>query len=235
MIIWDYKEAIKEIKNGKNNDKKSLNAIIKNMAESGIPKTKIEKEIFSILGENVSKEPIKKQIANEYKKIKKENKCLREIVKFSAEELQKIKEIDEKDAQKVLFCMEVYCKSRGVNYIYFCSRSEVKIKDIMDASKVPFSVKRFCAIMRKLYLSGAIKVEPNMRVTIKDISVESIEGNEVKVSKNSVDWLEVYMGRGIFCQKCGAFVKKKGNNKKYCQKCAEEVKKERDKIRKLKI
>lgn len=235
MIVWNYKELLDEIINTKSfNDRKKIVCLVRSMAKSGLQKGNIEDSIKQICKDENDYSILKKQISNECKRARKDKSFIREKIVFSDGEIATLKTITDNGVQRVLFWLMVYCKSRGMNYIYLGSKSETKPKDITDVARVPYSLKRFNLIMRELYNRGTIIVEPNMKVVLPMIQISETTGQEVEVSKNSIEWLEILAGRGIYCQRCGRFVKKQGNNKKYCPECAEIVKKERDKFRKLK-
>lgn len=234
MIIWNYREYIDGTLTDFSRDKKFILTFIKEMANDGVKKNKIVEIIENILKNKGDIVTYEKAISQQCKMAKKESSQFHSEIRFSENEIKRIQQIGAKEVQSVLFALMVYCKSRGVNYLYLGSKSEIKMKDIADFARVSFSAKRMCSILSELYKDGDIVVEPNMKVILKNIEIGNQLGMSMTVSKNSIEWLEVAMGRGIYCERCGAFVKKSGNNKKYCPKCAIEVKKEKDKFRKLK-
>lgn len=239
MIIFNYSEHC-DILERKGFEKfsniRDLMILAQGKLEKGIDKEKIREELldfckekdknFNLLREN-------KKIDCVLQKNNKRLRELKEVVYFTQNEIDFLKSLGNYDEQKFLFVLMVLCKAYSMDSVYLNSKSPVKIKDILEVAKINCSVGKGEMILHELYAKKALSVLPNLKYTISNLDLANEESGflKVKPSVNCIEDYEVFCGKGIFCQTCGTFVRKRSNNTKYCPTCAKENKKQQDIVR----
>lgn len=157
-----------------------------------------------------------------------------ESIKVTKGEMNFIDSIDSTQARRLAFTLlciaKYYDAVREVNNHWVCTKDSV----VMSMANIKTSMKRQCALFRKLkdlgFLEFAKKVDnTNTRISFLDIDIEDSEVVcEVTDFRNLGYQYLMYKGGSFYkCENCGLVTKveskKKSNRLKFCKECAVKI------------
>lgn len=151
---------------------------------------------------------------------------------FTAAELDTIATCGSTEAQRLYFMIACIMKFYQREYIYFNSRSSIKLSELCRLGKVKTPKKGQDFLLYELNMSGNIEFSPDhiLKFGFPRISLEtaespalSFEASDAMID-NFIQWQKAHY---TTCARCKTVIKKTGNKTKYCPECAKQVANER--------
>lgn len=154
-----------------------------------------------------------------------ERRSKAEVIFFSAEELQSIIELQNEDAERLLYIMMCICKTYGRDNIYLNSQSTIKLNELCDLACTKCAKKNQDYLLYELHKNHKICVK-NLTfinispLTLKDTTQENAE-IRVKPSEDMIDDFETWVDKHYTkCARCKKRIPRTNNRVKYCEECA---------------
>lgn len=147
---------------------------------------------------------------------------------FTATELDAIATCGSTEAQRLYFMIACIMKFYQREYIYFNSRSSIKLSELCRLGKVKTPKKDQDFLLYELNMSGNIEFSPDhiLKFGFPRIGLETIEvpALSFEASDTMIDnFLQWQKAHYTICARCKKVIKKTGNKTKYCSECAKQV------------